>query len=384
MSANTAAQLRLSRLRAQRLTLANAARSPVEAVRHLIGVQAQIPSAASFAVRVRTADARAVDVNRGIAPCGPLVRTWLMRGTLHLATAEDVDWLLAVLAPAVLRGSRRRHAELGLSAATLARSADLLVRLLAGGRATRSELFAGLAEQGLDPAGQRGIHMIRHAALHGLLSCGPDQDREQTWVLREPSPPIPDREEALADLANRYRRGYGPADVHDLAAWSGLPVSDARQAWRLAGDGYDEPGHGGIRRPTVRLLPHFDPYLLGYAGRDHAVPAEHARKIWTGGGYVLPTVTVDGWAVGTWRSENRGGRIAVTVTPFDPRPLVEAVSARIDAEVADIGRFLDRDVSWSVGTAREGGEQVSRAIRPASEQHPAPVKSSEPPNGRRR
>ncbi|HEY9375700.1 MAG TPA: crosslink repair DNA glycosylase YcaQ family protein, partial [Jiangellaceae bacterium] len=202
MSADVAAaQLRFVRLRAQWLTSDDAAATPVEIVRHLTGIQAQIPSAAVLAVRVRTVHVRAEDVNRDVAPGGPLVRTWLMRGTLHLAATEDVDWLLAVLAPAVLRASRRRHTELGLDSAALTRSADVLTRLLEDGQVTRAELFAGLAGHGIDPSGQRGIHLIRHAALHGLLSCGPDRGREQTWVIREPSTVAFDRVQALVELA---------------------------------------------------------------------------------------------------------------------------------------------------------------------------------------
>jgi hypothetical protein len=346
-----AARLRSDRLRAQRLTPDVAAATPVDAVRHLIGIQAQLPSAATLAIRARTAGSRAAQVEHDAAPGGPLVRTWLMRGTLHLAAADDIGWLLAVLAPTVLRASRRRHTELNLDPATVARSADVLVQLLEDGLATRAELFAGLARHGIDPAGQRGIHLIRHAALLGLLHCGPDRGREQTWLLSRPGPAPVDRDQALSELANRYQQGYAPADPHDLAAWSGLTVADAWQAWRLAGALPSEAGHRGSTRSTVRLLPHFDPYLLGYASRDHVVLVEHMRRVWTGGGYVLPTMIVGGRAVGIWRSAARRGRLAVTVTPFDARPLDARVSAAIGAEVADIGRFLRRDAAWSYDPA---------------------------------
>jgi hypothetical protein len=337
------------RLRSQWIAPATAGPSAVPAVRHLIGVQAQIPSAAALAVRARTTAVRAADVQRDLLPGRLLVRTWLMRGTLHLAAAEDVDWLLTALAPPVLRASHRRHAELGLDAVTLTRSADVLVRLLEDGPATRKALFAGLAERGIDPAGQRGIHMIRHAALRGLLCCGPDHGREQTWVRGGAATSANlSRDEALAALASRYRVAYGPADARDLAAWSGLPASDAQQAWHLAGDVSDELSRLGGRRSTVRLLPHFDPYLLGYADRGHAVGAEHRRTVWTGGGYVLPTVMVDGWAVGTWHSKTTERRVALTVTPFEPGKLGARISAGIAAEVEDIARFFSRDASWSV------------------------------------
>jgi hypothetical protein len=347
MSAVPAASLRWARLHAQRLAPSRALATPADAVKHLIAIQAQVPSAAALAIRVRTADTCATDLDRDSDPAGALTRTWLMRGTLHLAAAIDIGWLLAVLAPTILRASRRRHTELGLDSATLARSADVLVRLLADGQATRAELFEGLARHGIDPAGQRGIHLIRHAALLGLLHCGPDRGREQTWLPSPSAPASVDRDEVLADLARRYRLAYGPAVPRDLAAWSGLSVADARQAFQLAGEAAATPDPRGSSRPTVRLLPHFDPYLIGYAGRDHAVGAEHARTVWTGGGYVLPTVVVDGRAVGIWRMQTRGVRVRVNFSPFDPGALDTGVTSAIDAEVTDIGRFLDREASWS-------------------------------------
>jgi hypothetical protein len=100
--------LRLDRLQAQRLIPGRAAATPVEIVSNLIGVQAQIPSAAALVIRVRTIGIRAADVLRAAAPSGPLVRTWLMRGTLHFAAAADLNWLLSILHhPPAIRWSRR-------------------------------------------------------------------------------------------------------------------------------------------------------------------------------------------------------------------------------------------------------------------------------------
>jgi hypothetical protein len=271
-----------------------------------------------------------------------------MRGTLHLAAAADLAWLLGILAPIVLKASQRRYAELGLNSTTLTRALDVLGQRLEHRPATRAELFADLAANGIDPAGQRGIYLVRHAALHGLLVCGPDHGREQTWVRSEPSSlPVIDRDDALAMLAQRYRRAYGPAQAQDLAAWSGLPAAEAQQAWRLAGGPRVAPSRRA-EGSAVRLLPHFDPYLVGYASRDHAVAPEHRRTVWTGGGYVLPTVIHQGQAVATWRSDVHASRLSVTVTPFADGSATGALASELDAEVADIGRFLERRASWSI------------------------------------
>jgi hypothetical protein len=313
----------------------------VDVVRHLIGLQAQIPSATALAVRARTVGLAEPDVDRAMVPTGPLVRTWLMRGTLHVVHVDDLEWLLPVLGPPMVRKGSRRHHQLDLDVETLSRSVDVLGRLLTAGPMTRPDVFAGLARNGIDPAGQRGIHIVQHAALRGLLCCGPDRGREQTWMLRPAGAgPVLDRDKAMAELARRYRIGYGHSEPLGLSSWSGLPVADARAAWRSSeGADADQPASAHRRGgPVVRLLPHFDPYLLGYAKRDLVVPAGHGAKVWTGGGYVMPTVVADGRALGTWSGTRRGRHLDVSVAPF-AATWEDAVRTGIESELEDIGRF---------------------------------------------
>jgi hypothetical protein len=122
--------------------------------------------------------------------------------------------------------------------------------------------------------------------------------------------------------------------VDGTAAW--LPA--ARLAWVA------EPPRR--RRPLVHLLAGFDVYLLGYRSRELAVPAAHARRVWTGGGFIKPTLTVDGRAAGVWSSATRGGRLRLTVAPF--MELDAEVAAGVAAEAADVGRFLGSEVALTV------------------------------------
>lgn len=333
--------VRRARWQAQLLARPDASAAVADVVRHLIGLQAQIPSATSLAVRVRTVGLTEADAELAMVPAGPLVRTWLMRGTLHVIHVDDLEWLLPLLGPPMIRKGARRCDQLGLDAVTLSRSVALLGGLLAAGPMTRPNVFAGLARKGIDPAGQRGIHIVQHAALRGLLCFGPDRGSDQTWMLRPAGAgPSLDRDDALAELARRYRIGYGHCDPSDLASWSGLPVTDARTAWRWSdGADADQPASPHRRDgPAVRLLPHFDPYLLGYAERDLVVPARHCGRVWTGGGYVLPTVVADGRVVGTWSGARRGRRMEISTTPF-AAAWDDALRAGIESELEDIGRF---------------------------------------------
>lgn len=338
--------IRASRAAAQWLTAPRQPAQPPEVVRHLVAIQAQLPSAAALVVRVRSSGTSAVDVAAAYGS-GELVRTWLFRGTLHVVAAEDVDWLLGLVRQTIMARSARRRTELGLDDSTLERSASALNAGLSDGEPrTRSELFDLLSAAGIDHAGQRGIHLIRTVALTGTVCFGPDRGHEPTWVARQPRADRRSRPKALAELARRYRAAYGPTDARDLAAWAGLTAVEARQAWSGAAAA---DGRTAGREPAVRLLPHFDPYLLGYRSRELVVDPVHAAAVWTGGGYLMPTVVAAGLAVATWEAVRRPGSITVTVRPFSS--LGDDVRTGIDEEVADIGRFLNARATWTIAAA---------------------------------
>ena len=207
--------------------------------------------------------------------------------------------------------------------------------------------------------GQGAYHLVRLAALEGVVCLGPDAGGESTYDLLDRwLPPSPGVDDPLAELARRYIRAFGPAGPGDLAAWSGLPLRDSRAAFEeIAGeltevsvegapawihsdrqDWLEAPGPQG---PVVRLLPAFDTYLLGYRERDLGVPAEHARRVHPGGGIIRPTLMIDGRTAGVWSRKRTRRGIAVTVTPFEDLP--PDVMPGLEEEAFDVGRFLGAD-----------------------------------------
>src|SRR6266511_3218546 len=66
-------------------------------VRRLCGVQAQVASSAELAVRVRRQTSRPGEVGRALSQ-GRLIKTWAMRGTLHLLTPEEAGAFLSLIA----------------------------------------------------------------------------------------------------------------------------------------------------------------------------------------------------------------------------------------------------------------------------------------------
>jgi hypothetical protein len=101
--------------------------------------------------------------------------------------------------------------------------------------------------------------------------------------------------------------------------------------------------------PSVRLVPAFDTYLLGYASRDLAILPQFERRLNAGGGIIHAVALVDGLAAASWRLNRRGRRpLELLIEPFEP--LAPAVLPGLEAEAADLARFLNQPVELAVGT----------------------------------
>jgi hypothetical protein len=324
-------ELRARRSAAQLLDAARP-RSAPEVVGRLLAVQAQELRSARLAVRARSSGLTAADIDRELTEERSLVVGWLLRGTLHLVGREDYAWLHALTAPRQVTGSLRRLGEEGVSSADAERAVGLVESALAAdGPLTRAELAERIAATGIRTEGQATPHLLRLATLEGVAILGPVKDGVQAYALAREwlgEEPVVDRETALVTLALRYLAAHAPATAEDLATWSGLPLRDARAA--IAGVRPDLPP---VVEPPPRLLPPFDPYLLGWKDRSFAVPPEHARRVHPGGGVLRATATVDGLAVGTWSL--RGGRVEIDA--FAPLPPGQAEA--FEADAADVERF---------------------------------------------
>ena len=262
-------------------------RTPVEIVGHLLAVQAQDLRSARLALWARGSGFGASDVDAALED-GALVVDWLLRGTLHLVRAEDWPWLHALTAPRRRAGSDRRLGQLGVSPEQAARAIEVIREALRGGPRSRAELAERLAAEGIPTEGQATPHLLGRASIEGVLvGCGEHRYRSA------PRAPEIDRAAALDELARRYHAAHVAATDADLAAWSGLPLRDVRRP-------HDASAVAAPERVPPRLLPAFDPYLLGWKDRSFAVPASLTRSVHPGGGMLRAVTTDDGLVTGTW------------------------------------------------------------------------------------
>jgi len=362
-------QVRRLRLRAQRLipSLAAPGVTAEQVLIELCGVQGQELPAARLSLRARAEGVTLAEIETARQVTHTLVRTWVMRGTLHLVTTQDARWLVPLLAPLMINGDRKRMLALGWDEERTLRGLHLLEEALARHDSLiRSEIKLLLKQNGLPSEGQATIHLIFRAAWEGILIQGADRGKQPTFTVcaawtggLQPKP----RAAALADLAQRYLQAYAPATVGDLATWSGLKAGEARQAIQMIEDKLTPVDAAGQPAwmlasqlpwldelaglpPVVRLLPRFDTYLLGYASRELMVAPQFARRINAGGGLLNQVLMVDSYARGLWSTRPVKGQMEVIIEPFEP--LDPQVLPGLEAEAASLGRFLGKETSLQI------------------------------------
>ncbi|MBS0023489.1 winged helix DNA-binding domain-containing protein [Microbacterium paraoxydans] len=311
----TTAALLSERLRSHRLTAP--ARTVADAARHLLAVQSQDLTAGRWALACRTRGAvRLRDLDAAFDR-GELVRAWTMRGTLHTVPARDLGWMLEVTAGRQRQQAATRQRQLGIDPEVTATAVKALVPRLRDGGLTRAEVFAVWEAAGIDPSGQRGIHLLFDLTIDGLVCQGPivpraGITRDQRFVLVEDHIREHERpDDPLAELFVRYVDGHGPAAVADFAWWSGLTLGQSREAAARAVGRVSEVAEGvfaasarprrAAAAPSVHALPAFDEYYISYADRTAVCAPEHLDRVGPGkNGMVRATIVERGRVIGCW------------------------------------------------------------------------------------
>jgi len=321
-------------------------------------VQSQDYPNAKWGVAQRTDGATEADLDRAF-DAGAIVRTHVLRPTWHFVAPEDLRWLLALTAPRVHQANAYQYRLLEIDREVTARSRRVIEKALRGGVSlTREELRQALERDGVLGSGLRLGYLIIDAELEGVVCSGPRRGKRHTYALLEerlPSAPARTRDETLAELARRYVEGHGPAQVADLAWWSGLTVAVARSALEsatppLVRETVDDrtfwtsPTQPAPRftPPVVHLLPNYDELLIAFRDRTDAMdpalppPARVAQVV------LAHIVVRDGLGVAGFR---RRDEKAATTLSIDL--LVELDAAERDAIRAAAERFavfLGREV----------------------------------------
>lgn len=338
-----------------------------DVVRRLCGIQAQVASSAELCIRVRRKTSRSGEVARALGE-GRLIKTWAMRGTLHLLTPEDAGAYLSLIAAG--RSWERPAWEqwFGLGPKQIEALRDVVRAVLADRPLTREELGAAITRRrGFGHTGEAlrsgwGT-LLKPLAWQGDLCFGPSQGTRVTFTLPELASSrwvrLPEPQVAAPIAIAAYLKAYGPATADAFGKWIGsgrISTRTVRSWFAELGTRCAEVEVEGERsyvltedldelcstKPsrTVRLLPGFDQFVMGPSTKDgHVTPAKRRTAVSLQAGWISPVVLVGGTVRGTWALDGAQARIAwfKEAGPV-PQPSIRAEVKRLSAIV---GRDLE-------------------------------------------
>jgi Winged helix DNA-binding domain len=348
-------------------------RRALQVVAEIGGLHAQLMSSAELSMWTRIEGLKRDDVQKWLWRDRRLVKTWAMRGTLHLLSGKEYQlWQAGLgtyahyLKPAWFKAFGVTKEELDGIIAAIAKALD-------GRTLTRDDLAERVGkitknkEFGEKLRGSWGA-LLKPASFQGHLCFGPNQGRNVSfarpdqWLELKRSAAV-DPDVALAEITRRFLGAYGPATREDFARWwSVSPAAGARLIEGL-GDEVAEVSLDGAKywalsenrdqiaaaEPTksVRLLPAFDPYVIGSTRQTtKLMTGDFKARVHRPQGWVSPVVLVDGGIAGVWRHEKKGNRLVVEVEPFARLPRWATLSVEQEAERLATFTATTLDLSW--------------------------------------
>jgi DNA glycosylase AlkZ-like len=299
---------------------------PLQAIEHLVGLQAQAPTPPYFGLWSRVAGFQPDDLSKLIMD-RQVVRLALMRSTVHLCSAEDALFLRPALADYLvrtLRSSAHGKATSGVDGAALARHGRALVEEQP---LTSRQLGDALAEQFPDVSPTALANSVRNliplvqVPPRGLWgrSGQPTVTTLESWLGRsmESAP-------SLEKLITRYLAAFGPASVADVQAWCGLTrlgdvvarmdlVEFTSASGSRLFDLPEAPRPGPDIPAPVRFIADFDNLTIGYADRSRVLSETDRRRVYPANGLIPGMVLVDGAVVAVWRLSTSKGTAKLRV-----------------------------------------------------------------------
>jgi hypothetical protein len=330
-------EVRASRVARSQLAARAPAEHLVEVVRDVCGIHAQVMGSAELQLAARVAGITQADVRDALWERRTIAKTWTTRGTLHIHPADELSLWTAAL----------RAVEDDEDAAVT----TAIGEALRGRRLTCEELADAVVERvGPEPRERLASGwgwFLGDAAAAGLLCFGPPEGSRVTFVHVEDWLGPQRRWEpadALREVARRYATTFAPVRLPQVREWLAAKVEvDVPEAELAAGGG------------SVRLLPEYDPYVMGFREREHLVPPavrEQVKAHGKGryeGPAGTPFLVIDGLCAGIWRRRKIARRVELTVEPA--RRLTRAERAAVGDEAERIGAFLGLEPVLAVSRA---------------------------------
>ncbi|MEJ7843188.1 MAG: winged helix DNA-binding domain-containing protein [Rubrobacter sp.] len=335
---------------ARQMLLEREAVSPYDAVRRLAGLQAQVPNPPYIGLWTRLRGFERDELTDLILE-RRVVRSSMMRATLHLTAAEDY-LLLRPAIQAALDRSLRSIAGKRLEGLDLERLVSEARAMVEVEPRTFKEIQERLLEMepDRDPSALAYLVRMRLPLVQTPPAGTWGTGGSPRFALPEPwlGSALADPDESLRALALRYLAAFGPAGVKDFQAWSGLTgakslleeMSSGLRIFRDEGgnelfDLPDAPLPPADTPAPPRFVPEYDNLVLSHADRRRAIADENRKKVFLSAARVRATFLLDGFVAGVWKIEKTKKAAALTIEPFGPLSTEDR-----DALASEGGRLL--------------------------------------------
>lgn len=307
-------------------------KTPKDIVGWMGAMQAQDFNMAKWAIGIRLNKITEKKVNEAISS-GEIIRTHVLRPTWHFVSADDIYWMLELTAPRIKASMKSSNKQLELTDKIFFKTNSIIEKAFSGGKhLTRKEIIDEVKKAGISIADNRPAHILMNAELDGIICSGALQGKQTTYTSltdRIKKPKALHKEEALYKMAARYFESHCPATISDFVWWSGLSVTEAKQAIELIKDNFFSEKIGAAEywfpnsfsipkkyKESLYLLPAFDEFLISYKDRSASIILEHQRKAFSNNGIFWPVILENGQAVGIWKREIKKDTLLIETVFF--------------------------------------------------------------------
>jgi hypothetical protein len=316
-------QIHAFRLRRHHL-LDQSTKDLVTICRDVCGVQAQIMSAAQLQLWARNHAITPEMVNDALWKTRSLVKTSLMRQTLHLVPADEFPLYIAAHKNARAKAVLSIMARCRITREEADALSALILEELKAGPAPRAAITAAVrpkVSKRLRVWMDKVWSIVRLPVIEGLVCYGPGEGNQATFIRTEHWLPAQSRVDAVKfdevqaqkELFRKYLRTYGPATLHDFAHWSLISMAEVRALRPLLDSEIAE--HNGLlllredmrilqatspELNSVHLLPYFDVYLLAHRFKEHFLKPRFYKRVYRNQGWISPVVLINGEIAGVW------------------------------------------------------------------------------------
>ena len=307
------------------------------------------------------------EIERALWQDRTLIKTSLMRQTLHLIPSDEFWLYIAAQRPSRVAGALRVMARCGISREEGEALTPLIMDALSSGPLGRTAIADAVR-----PKVSKRVRawmalvwsMIRLPVAEGLVCHGRGEGNEVVFIrvdqwLPKLKPQAIAVTAAQCELLRKYLRAFGPATLSDFSHWSGISMQEVRPLRSLLeADLTDLPGEtqGCLllredaaalndkygEQNSVRLLPSFDTYLLAHRDKDHLLSARYYKRVYRNQGWISPVVLIDGAIAGIWSYKLQGKNLLVEIAPFVG--ISRTARSRIEKEGRGLASFFESEL----------------------------------------